>query len=71
MAAGTLNPVHVPDLTNTAPAASIGPVPQWRDAEKIVSYRKEHGKFADFEALLKVPTVSAESLTAAKDAIAF
>ena len=41
------------------------------DAEKIVSYRKQRGKFADFDALLKVPAVSASALTAAKAAIAF
>ncbi len=37
IAAGTLDPVHVPDLTDTAPAAHIGPYPQWADGEKIVS----------------------------------
>ncbi len=37
VASGTLNPLHRPDLTNTAPAASIGPVPQWSDPKKIVS----------------------------------
>ncbi len=37
VAAGTLDPVHVPDLTDTAPAARIGPHPQWADAAKIVS----------------------------------
>lgn len=37
VASGTLNPVHVPDLTNTSPAATIGPVPQWHSPEKIVS----------------------------------
>ena len=37
VASGTLNPLHRPDLTNTAPAASIGPVPQWGDPKKIVS----------------------------------
>lgn len=37
VAAGTLDPVHVPDLTDTAPAARIGPHPQWADAGKIVS----------------------------------
>jgi hypothetical protein len=41
------------------------------DAQKILAFRKEHGKFADFEALMKVPGVSAEALTAAKDALAF
>ncbi len=37
VAAGTLDPVHVPDLTDTAPAARIGPYRQWGDAGKIVS----------------------------------
>jgi GTP cyclohydrolase II len=37
VAAGTLDPVHVPDLTDTAPAARIGPYPQWADAANIVS----------------------------------
>ncbi|MFQ5958806.1 MAG: GTP cyclohydrolase II, partial [Alphaproteobacteria bacterium] len=37
IASGSLNPVHVPDLTNTAPAEPIGPFPQWADPAKIVS----------------------------------
>jgi GTP cyclohydrolase II len=37
VAAGTLDPVHVADLTDTAPAARIGPYPRWGDAGKIVS----------------------------------
>ena len=37
VAAGALDPVHVPDLTDTAPAAAIGPHPQWASPEKIVS----------------------------------
>jgi GTP cyclohydrolase II len=37
VAAGTLDPVHVPDLTDTAPAARIGPYLQWADSGKIVS----------------------------------
>ncbi len=37
IAAGKLNPVHVPDLTNTNPVAAIGPYPQWSDAGRIVS----------------------------------
>jgi GTP cyclohydrolase II len=37
IAAGQLDAAHRPDLTNTAPAISIGPFPQWADAEKIVS----------------------------------
>lgn len=34
---GELDPLHKPDLTNTSPAVSIGPHPQWFDAERIVS----------------------------------
>jgi GTP cyclohydrolase II len=37
VAIGALDPLHVPDLTNTAPAEKIGPYPQWSDPEKIVS----------------------------------
>ena len=37
IAAGSLDPVHRPDLTNTAPVVKIGPFPQWADPEKIVS----------------------------------
>jgi GTP cyclohydrolase II len=37
IAAGQLDPVHIPDLTNTSPAERIGPFPQWGDPQKIVS----------------------------------
>ena len=37
VAAGSLDPVHVPDLTDTAPAEAIAPSPQWSDRAKIVS----------------------------------
>ncbi len=37
VASGALQRDHRPDLTNTAPAESIGPHPQWADADKIVS----------------------------------
>ena len=37
VAAGSLNPLHKADLTNTAPTDQIGPHPQWSDPEKIVS----------------------------------
>ncbi|MCY4454367.1 MAG: GTP cyclohydrolase II [Immundisolibacterales bacterium] len=37
VAAGQLDPVHVPDLTDTAPAEPIGPYPQWAGSERIVS----------------------------------
>jgi GTP cyclohydrolase II len=35
--AGKLSPIHVPDLTNTAPVEKIGPHPQWASVDKIVS----------------------------------
>ena len=37
IAAGTLDPVHVPDLTDTAPAEKVGPHPQWASSDHIVS----------------------------------
>ena len=37
IAAGTLDRVHVPDLTDTSPAEPIGPHQQWGDPDKIVS----------------------------------
>lgn len=37
IAAGSLNPEHRADLSNTAPAAKIGPHPQWSDPHKIIS----------------------------------
>src|SRR5260221_1204092 len=37
VAAGSLDREHVPDLTNTAPAETIGPFPQWSDPATIVS----------------------------------
>ena len=37
IAAGSLNALHRPDLSNTAPAEAIGPHPQWADPTKIVS----------------------------------
>lgn len=36
-AAGALTADHRPDLTNTTPAAEIGPFPSWKDPKKIVS----------------------------------
>ncbi len=37
VAAGSLSPLHRPDLTNTSPAETIGPHAQWADPDKIVS----------------------------------
>lgn len=40
-------------------------------AASIVTYRKEHGAFADFDALTKVPGVDREKLEPLRDAILF
>jgi GTP cyclohydrolase II len=37
VAAGALDPLKKPDLTNTSPTNAIGPFPQWFDPSKIVS----------------------------------
>ncbi len=37
VATGDLDPLHVPDLHNTAPAEPVGPHPQWFAGDKIVS----------------------------------
>ena len=37
VAAGRLDPVRRPDLTDTTPTHSIGPHPQWGDAHRIVA----------------------------------
>ena len=37
ISSGAMNPLARPDLTNTAPAARIGPNPAWFDPRKIVS----------------------------------
>jgi hypothetical protein len=37
VSSGTLDPIRRPDLTNTQPAATIGPFPQWSEPGKIVS----------------------------------
>ena len=37
VAVGTLDPIHVPDLTDTAPAAPISPCGTWNDPSAIVS----------------------------------
>lgn len=37
VAAGVLDPEHVPDLTDTMPPVMLGPHPQWSDPQKIVS----------------------------------
>jgi len=58
---------------NTATASEIAEVlglsPQ--EAEVIVKYRKDKGKFEDFEALSKTPGVAVEKLEKNRDAISF
>ncbi|MDC0649501.1 GTP cyclohydrolase II [Alphaproteobacteria bacterium] len=38
VAAGRLDPAHVPDLTNTSPVTKVGPHKQWFDSKKVVSF---------------------------------
>ena len=37
VSSGALDPIRRPDLTNTFPAATIGPFPQWTDPKRIIS----------------------------------
>jgi GTP cyclohydrolase II len=37
VSSGALDPIRRPDLTNTYPAATIGPFPQWIDPKRIVA----------------------------------
>ena len=37
VSSGALDPIRRPDLTNTHPAAIIGPFPQWSEPQRIVS----------------------------------
>jgi GTP cyclohydrolase II len=37
VSSGALDPIRRPDLTNTHPAATVGPFPQWTDPRRIVS----------------------------------
>jgi GTP cyclohydrolase II len=37
VSSGALDPIRRPDLTNTYPAAAVGPFPQWTDPQRIVS----------------------------------
>jgi hypothetical protein len=37
VSSGALDPIRRPDLTNTFPAETIGPFPQWSDPQRIVS----------------------------------
>jgi competence protein ComEA len=41
------------------------------DADAIVKYRSDHGDFADFDAVAKVPGIDVKKLEANKEAISF
>jgi competence ComEA-like helix-hairpin-helix protein len=58
---------------NRAPAADLVEVLHISDAMagSIVTYRKEHGAFADFDALAKVPGIDRERLEAMREAILY
>jgi len=42
-----------------------------KDANAIVAYRKDHGPFADFDAVKKVPEIDVKKLDEHKEAVAF
>ena len=65
--------VHGRVNVNTAAAGEIGLVLHLDAGQSgaIVKYREEHGKFADFEALTKVPGIPSEALKKVRDAILF
>jgi competence protein ComEA len=58
---------------NKAPADEIAEVLELpiKDAEAIVKYREDKGKFEDVEALAKVPGLDVEKVKKKKDAISF
>lgn len=58
---------------NTAPADEIAQITglSQTEAEAVVKYRKDKGKFADFEALVKVPGIDSKKLEKSRQAIAF
>ena len=65
--------VHGRVNVNMAAADEIGLVLQLEKepAAAIVKFREEQGKFADFDALTKVPGVPVEALRKVRDAILF
>jgi competence protein ComEA len=58
---------------NKAPAGEIAEVLELpvKDAEAIVKYREDKGKFEDFDALTRVPGLDAEKLKKKKDAVSY
>jgi competence protein ComEA len=61
--------VNVNRSTATDIAEAVGLTEQ--EAQEIVKYRDDHGPFADFDALAKVPGVDPAKLEKNKDAISF
>ena len=58
---------------NSAPAEEMAQVLhlEAKEADAIVGYRKAHGQFADFDALIAVPGAPVEALRKRRDAIVF
>jgi len=58
---------------NSAPADEVAQVIhlELKAADAIVTYRKAHGPFADFEALIAMPGAPVEALQKRRDAIVF
>jgi competence ComEA-like helix-hairpin-helix protein len=58
---------------NTAPADEIAQIIGLspKEAEAIVKFRKDKGKFADFDGLSKVPGVDPKKLEKSREAIAY
>jgi len=58
---------------NSAPADEVAQVIhlELKAADVIVTYRKAHGPFADFEALIAMPGAPVEALQKRRDAIVF
>jgi competence ComEA-like helix-hairpin-helix protein len=58
---------------NSAPAEEIAQITglSQKEAEAIVKFRKDKGKFEDFDALGKVPGVDLKKLEKSRDAIAY
>jgi competence protein ComEA len=58
---------------NSAPADELSQVLHLdsKEADAIVSYRKAHGPFADFDALTAMPGAPVEALRKRRDAIVF
>lgn len=59
--------VNTADAAETAQVLHLEPTA----AEVIVAYRKKHGKFADFDALIAVPGAPVEALKKQRNAIVF